>query len=409
MPSDKTITIITGNFYPEDTAIGLYTTKFAKFLSENGFKVNVITGFPYYPAWKISEEYKNKDTYIVESIDGIKIFRYKQSIPSKINFYGRVKLMLSILYGTIINTYKIKNTNLVFCIVPFTTSIIPAAKLAKKTNAKLWVHIQDLEFDLAIESGVFNNRLLSGFIRDLLFRTERYLLNKPDIISSISYSMIAKINSKNKNHNCVYFPNWINVDTLNLNQPVNHNYIDKTKFSLLYSGNIGEKQNWDFFIRLCRIIKDPDIEIIIVGDGAYANKLKQRCSDFTFVKFYPLVDYSELGSLLCSPSAHFLFQKIDVVDTVMPSKLLGMMASAKPSIVTGNESSEIKQIFDKSAGGLYISTNDENIIYRNLLDLKNDSTSAFEMGRNARKFVTDNFSENNILDEILSKINILLN
>ncbi|MCR5861165.1 hypothetical protein LRS05_02950 [Flavobacterium sp. J372] len=86
-----------------------------------------------------------------------------------------------------------------------------------------------------------------------------------------------------------------------------------------------------------------------------------------------------------------------------------MMASAKPSIVTGNESSEIKQIFDKSAGGLYISTNDENIIYRNLLDLKNDSTSAFEMGRNARKFVTDNFSENNILDEILSKINILLN
>ncbi|HIP33818.1 MAG TPA: colanic acid biosynthesis glycosyltransferase WcaI, partial [Bacteroidia bacterium] len=40
------ITIIGLNYYPEDTAIGLYTTQLAEYLSHNNFKVEVITGFP---------------------------------------------------------------------------------------------------------------------------------------------------------------------------------------------------------------------------------------------------------------------------------------------------------------------------------------------------------------------------
>ena len=64
MSPNKSITIITGNYFPEDTAIGLYTTQFAKFLQNNGFDVTIITGFQYYPKWEISEEYKN-DMYMV--------------------------------------------------------------------------------------------------------------------------------------------------------------------------------------------------------------------------------------------------------------------------------------------------------------------------------------------------------
>jgi colanic acid biosynthesis glycosyl transferase WcaI len=52
-------------------------------------------------------------------------------------------------------------------------------------------------------------------------------------------------------------------------------------------------------------------------------------------KYYPPVPYEELNDLLCRFAC--AFQKNAVVDTVMPSKILGMMASAKPSIVTGNE------------------------------------------------------------------------
>ncbi|MGV3461650.1 MAG: WcaI family glycosyltransferase [Flavobacterium sp.] len=405
--TDKTITIITCNFYPEDTAIGLYTTQFARFLAASGFKVNVITGFPYYPSWKISNEYKDKSTFFEESLDGIKIYRYKQYVPSTIGFFGRVRLMLSFLYGSICNAHNIKETDMVFCIVPFTVSIIPSLLLSRKKKSKLWVHIQDLEFDLAIESGVLKNGLLGGFTKKCLYKLERYLLTKADVLSSISYNMIDKINNKTNTKNCEFFPNWVDVDNINPTGNINHEYINPSKFTLLYSGNIGEKQDWDFFVRFCNIINDGDIEIVIVGDGAYAARLKERCAGFDFVKFYPLVEYTQLASLLCSPDIHFLFQKTDVIDTVMPSKLLGMMASTKVSIVTGNENSEIKQIFEKMSCGVFKSSGNESDVYDQVQYLKNNPAISADMGRNARNFVAQSFSEERIMNSILTKVNNL--
>ena len=78
MPKNKTITVITGNYFPEDTAIGLYTRQFAMLLKENGYQVKIITGFPNYPQWKIYDKYIDFPTYHSETIDEIEIIRYKQ-------------------------------------------------------------------------------------------------------------------------------------------------------------------------------------------------------------------------------------------------------------------------------------------------------------------------------------------
>ena len=56
----KNIIVIGINYYPEDSAIGLYTTQKAEALVLKGHNVTVITGFPYYPAWETKREYKTK-------------------------------------------------------------------------------------------------------------------------------------------------------------------------------------------------------------------------------------------------------------------------------------------------------------------------------------------------------------
>ena len=105
---------------------------------------------------------------------------------------------------------------------------------------------------------------------------------------------------------------------------------------------------------------------------------------------------------------HFLFQKTEVLDTVMPSKLLGMMASEKPSIVTGNINSEVKTIFDKSNCGIYLGSNDATVIYNEILKLKSNNALQNEMGRSARQYVLQHFSEDKVLskyyDEVISLI-----
>ena len=90
----KKITIIGINYYPEDTAIGLYTSQLAEYFNENNIDVTVITGLPYYPAWRINDEYRSKKTFYSEYVNGIKVLRYKQYVPRKPTFFKRILHLL---------------------------------------------------------------------------------------------------------------------------------------------------------------------------------------------------------------------------------------------------------------------------------------------------------------------------
>ncbi len=405
MIKDKNITVITPFYFPEDTAIGLYTTQFSRFLLAKGYKIKIITGFPNYPQWKIYQSYINHPSYFSETVDGIEIIRYKQYIPEIITFKGRVLMMLCLFYGTLVNLRKIKKSDLVICIVPFTISILPALLLSKIRKSKLWIHIQDFEFDLALDSGIIkNNTFFSKLFKHILSFSERQLLNSATIVSSISFSMLNKIKEKSKHKEPYYFPNWISAEKINPENHIYHTHIDTEKFTFLYSGNIGEKQNWLLCEQLCELIKKTDsIEIVIVGDGAYNAILKNRLSKYDFVKFFPTVPFDELSDLLCSANAHFLFQKQDVVDTIMPSKILGMMASAKPSIISGNASSEVSKIISQSEGGFYFTENNATEIYNCLLMLK-ENVDGNQMGKKARKYIINTFSEKAILNDFYIKV-----
>jgi len=406
----KKITIITGFFYPEDTAIGLYTTQFSKFLSEIGYEVKIITGFPNYPQWKIREEYKNYPSFYVENMGDVEIIRYKHYVPEKVTFKGRILMMLSLFYGTLRNLNKIKETDLVICIVPFTISILPALLLSKFKKAKLWVHVQDFEFDLALDSGIINNKsYLSKIVNSVIILFERKMLNASNIVSSISFSMLSKIKEKSCHKEPYYFPNWVSFSKINPEISSKHPLINSGKFTLLYSGNIGEKQDWAFLEKLCEIINpDENIEIVIVGDGGFKDNLKLKLESYNFVKFFNPVPYEELNDLLCSADVHFLFQKTDVINTIMPSKILGMMASNKPSIISGNKDSEVLTIVNQSKGGFYFSENNILLVYETILLLKNNPIISKSTGDNARNYIISKFEENKILEDFNNKLKEVL-
>lgn len=83
------------------------------------------------------------------------------------------------------------------------------------------------------------------------------------------------------------------------------------------------------------------------------DNLKEKLKGLSNIRFFNLVPYSELPQLLCSFDGHILFQKKSVIDSVMPSKLIAMMLSGKPSFLYGNPLSESKLIVEESRGGIF--------------------------------------------------------
>lgn len=404
------ITLIGINFYPEDTAIGLYSTQMCEYLSSQGYKIDVITGFPYYPQWEIRESYQNKSTFLVEQKENINIYRYKQYVPKNPSFKNRIVHLLDFTFGSLRNVFKIKKSDLVICVIPFTTSVLLGLILAKIRGAKVWVHIQDFEFDAAVESGLAGNQEgIKAKVFKYLFKIEKKLLDKSDIISTISYGMIEKLKTKTDTQN-YFFPNWVDENFINPSKSKQHEYLISQKFKILYSGNIGAKQDWDFFLKVIENFKDSDdVEFIIVGAGAKKAWLVQETSTNKNITHYEPIDYEKLPDLLCSADLHILFQKNDVIDTVMPSKLLGMMASEKPSLVTGNLNSEVAKAFEISKGGYFFDSFDLENCLKTIEDLKSNDILSKEIGKNAREYITQNFSSKNVLKKFEEKIKETLN
>ena len=404
------ITLIGINFYPEDTAIGLYSTQMCEYLSNQDFEINVITGFPYYPQWEIKESYKNKSTFLTEQKENITIHRYKQYVPKNPSFKSRIIHLLDFTFGSLRNIFKIKKCDLVICVIPFTTSVLLALILAKLRGAKVWVHIQDFEFDAAVESGLAGEKKgIKNKVFNALFWIEKKLLDKSDIISTISYGMIEKLKTKTDTPN-YFFPNWVDENFINPSKSKQHDYLKSDKFKILYSGNIGAKQDWEFFLKILDKFKDDDqIEFIIVGAGAKKDWLVEHSSKYKNIKHYDPIEYEKLPDLLCSADLHILFQKNDVIDTVMPSKLLGMMASEKPSLITGNTNSEVAKVFETSKGGYFFDSYDLENCFNTIHTLKSNPNLSQEIGKNARQYITNNFSSKTVLKNFEEKVRETIN
>ncbi|MCD2258229.1 WcaI family glycosyltransferase [Psychroserpens luteolus] len=397
------VTVIGVNYSPEDSAIGLYTTQKAEYLVSKGYNVSIITGFPYYPQWKIRLDYKDKKRWYKEVINEVTVYRYKQYVPSNPSFSKRIIHLLSFTFGNIINLFKIDRPDHVICIVPFTSSILLGWFLKLRYRSKLWIHIQDFEFDAAIDSGLLSSNK-SIFIKMILW-LERVLLKKADTISTISNGMLKKLNSKVNNRKTYYLTNWLDTSKFRVKTDKTHAHLTSEKFKILYSGNIGAKQDWDFFFKVLDQLQSlSDIEVIVVGEGAEKEKVVEKIKTYDFVKHFNLVPYEELPLLLSSADVHFLFQKSDVIDTVMPSKLLGMMASSKPSIVTGNKDSEVATVYKDSQGGYYFSDNSVDEVVNCIKTLKSDKSLCENLGENAETYVVKNYSKENILDRFILEL-----
>lgn len=392
----KNITFISLNYAPEDSAIGIYSTQWVEYLNKKGYKVSVITGFPYYPHWEINEEYRSKNTFLKEKRGDIKIYRYKQYVPKNPNYIKRIIHLLDFTIGSFINLYKLKKCDLVISVVPFTSSVLLGYIQKRRFKSKLWIHIQDFEFDAALQTGLGSNEKLSF---SFLYKLEKWLFSKSDIASTISKSMLNKLEQKTKSE-LFYLPNWIDPKSIDPKIHKTHRYLDFKKFKILYSGNIGNKQDWEIFVQFCKDLEKEKVHVTVVGNGTKKEWLVDQINNISNVTYFPPVPYDELSDLLCSADLHLLFQKPNVTNTVMPSKVIGMMASAKPSIIIGNKESEVKTIIEESKGGFYFTEYNEEII-KNLLRNRND---LIEIGNNARNYVIQKFSMSTILSSMEDKL-----
>jgi colanic acid biosynthesis glycosyl transferase WcaI len=386
------------NYAPELVGVGKYTAEMAKWLADKGHLVRVVTAPPYYPAWRVGKGYSAWQ-YRREILSAIAVHRCPVWVPHNPSGLRRILHLASFALSSLPQMLRqvFWLPDVVFVVVP-TLFCLPVALLtARLCRAVAWLHIQDFEIDSSFALGI----LPPSTLRRLGEAAESWLFRKFDRVSTISERMLDRLTKKGVElRRQVLFRNWVDTKAVYpLGQPSQIRkelHLPKDAIVALYSGTIGEKHGLEIVIEAARMVLDQErIAFVLCGNGSAYSRIRQLSKGLRNVHWIFLQPLARLNQLLNLADIHLLPQRAQIEDTVMPSKLAGMLASGRPIVAAAHEGTQVAQVLEKT--GLRVAPGDSYEFAVSVKRLANNQRERNSLGAEARKYAMEKFDKEMIL------------
>ncbi len=388
------------NFSPELTGIGKYSGELAQWLAGQGHEVRVVTAPPYYPHWRVSEGHSNgwqkqyiaaEKEYLADTVtetsalsepaasrfSPVVVYRCPLWVPSQPSGLKRLLHLATFALSSfpVMLGQILWRADLVLVVEPPLFCAPQAQLVAWLSGAKAWLHIQDFEVDAAFDLGI----LRAVWLKQWVLRMERFLMRRFARVSSISPNMCNKLLEKGVDvDRVVLFPNWVDAgDIYPLTRPSLFRAelgVDNTVCVALYSGNMGEKQGLEGVIEVARrCAANSAVLFVLCGDGVARNRLMRQAQGLRNICWLELQPLQRLNELLNLADIHLLPQRAGVSDLVMPSKLLGMLASGRPVLAMAEPDTQLSK--ELQVCGKVVAPGDEQRFYESLIECNYSGTN----------------------------------
>lgn len=329
------------NYAPEQIGIAVYSAGLCEDLAARGHEVRAVAGKPYYPQWRIYDEFRGSGArHSVEN--GVSLTRVPHYVPAKPTGAKRMVHHASFARSALrpmLREARVMEPDIVMTVAPSLIAAPVARMAARRAGVKSWLHIQDFEVDAAFATGLVGK---SGPLARLARGFERSVITGFDKVSSISHEMCARIGSLGvPAERICEFRNWAEVDAIHpLERPSEYRELWNitTPHVALYSGNIANKQGIEILVDVARRLHGrDDLTFVICGEGPNRANLERLAQGLTNIQFHDLQPLDRLNELMGLATIHLLPQKGDVADLVLPSKLTNMLASGRPVVTTAHQ------------------------------------------------------------------------
>ena len=423
------------NFAPELTGIGKYTGELAAWLVAQGHDVRVVTAPPYYPAWSVSPGYSGR-SYRTEVWHGAKVLRCPLWVPSQPGGFKRLLHLASFALSSlpVMLGQAFWRPQVVWVVEPALFCAPTAVVVARLCGAKSWLHVQDFEVDAAFSLGLLRGERVRAWVT----AAERWLMRRFDVVSTISRRMHALLLLKGVSPDkAIIAPNWVDLETITTSiqselSPVVADGVAPNRFRAqldispdtvvaLYSGNMGAKQGLDLLSDAATLLARaddakraaglpfPKIVFVLCGNGAGRADLVQRCSGLPNVHFLDLQPLALLSELLGMADVHMLPQRADAADLVMPSKLIGMLASGRPVLATAHPDTELAQVVQgppqrNEPCGVVVPPADAHAFANALYELALDPDARYLMGEASRHYAEEHLHVDAVLGRFVDRL-----
>lgn len=338
----------------------------ARSLRDLGHEVEVVTGWPNYPSGQLYPGYKPR-LYQSEWIDGVRVHRAPLYPSHDENPLRRSANYISFsLAASIAANTRLGKVDACLVHASPATAALPAMVRKALRGTPIVVHIHDLWPDSVLASGLLRRRRLAAAVDWSLSKFCLSMYKAAHAVAITAPGMRAKLVSRGVPDEKIHFvPNWADETLFHPRQAsdgLSNDLGVEDRTVVMYAGNLGEYQNVEQLVRSAIQLKHRrDLLFLIVGDGVMRPALERltATSGLTNLKFLGSRPLAEMPALISLSDLQIVsLQPLQIFETTLPSKLMSIMASARPIVAAlSGDAAEVV----KSSGAGYVVPPDDSL------------------------------------------------
>jgi glycosyltransferase involved in cell wall biosynthesis len=289
---------------------------------------------------------------------------------------------------------------------------LAAAALKARFRARLVLNVQDLFPQNAIDLGVLRDRRLIAAFEWM----EGACYRAADVVTCHSRGNIAWLHAhpalRNRTEAVQLVHNWVDVDGYAGAEPdpdVRRDLGLGDRFVVLFGGVMGFAQDLETVVRAAALLAHrDDLAFLLVGDGVEREKLGRLASGLSNVVFHPFVEPARYARWLRAADAGLVTLRADMRTPVVPSKILGFMAAARPYVAVLPRESDAWGITTEARCGFVVAPGDPAAAARAVERLASDRARGRAMGRRGEGYCRLHFSRDPCIDKYDSILHSLV-
>jgi len=379
-PRKPRLLVLNQYYWPGVEATAQLLTELCEALAEEA-DVKVVTG--------VLHGHEEEPRRLVHN--GVEIVRVPSTSFERSKILARASNYVSYLTNALVYGLRGGRPDVVLCMTdpPIVADI--ALIVARRYRAPLVVISQDVFPEIAVQLKRLENPALMSLLRVLV----RIYLRRADRLVAIGETMRKRLEEKGAPSDRVrVIPNW--VDTTRLTPLAKDNAWSQhtglaDRFVVMHSGNVGHAQDLDSLVRSATFLRDlDDLVIAIIGTGARHAELVALAEllEVDRVKFLYYQSRNVLAQSLSAADVHVVGLAPGLAGYVVPSRLYGILAVARPVIVAADPESETAQVVQEVGCGIVVPPGRPELVARAIRDAHDGKYDLERMGRLGREWVT---------------------
>lgn len=349
------ILFVSHYFPPEVNAPANRTHEHCRRWVEDGHEVTVLTGVPNHPRGRIFPGYENR--WIQEErVDGIRVIRTWMYLTPNSGFLRRVANYLLFAATAILASPRAGRPDVVVATSPQFFVGVAGAIIARTKRRPFVLEIRDLWPKSIVELG----QLRPGPILSALEALERWLYRSAAGIVVNTRTFHDHITARGVRSDAIELvyngidPNLFKPRPKNEALLARHDLAGR--FTVAYVGTLGLAHGLSLLIDVAeRLAKRPEIQFVLIGDGADREKLEAEVARRGLENFHMLglQPRDAMPDWIASIDVLLvMLRDLPVFETVIPSKIFEFLAQERPVILAAR--GEIRRMMDEAGGALVI-------------------------------------------------------